>query len=201
MGTLSCLLPSSSHLFHIRHLQAPRRRRRRACKCRQCSPGLAQCDDHRAARWYATEVASLVVVPDVHYRSPRREESPGLAVAFKCLQYFPRTPNATAYGLFNGAPPASCACIRHSPSLSDYLGIILDLAMLRNCINVFTSSRPNTTAIWLLNGTPLDTRTCTCCLNSTPDVLKYSASTPLALPMHSKCINVPSSLLNATTPG
>ena len=160
MGALSCLLPSSSHshLPRVCH-------RHTALDTDADADELASAVNALPGSHNATTTGQPNGTPlKWHHLSSFLTFTTGLvvvkkAVACKCRQYLPRTPNATAYGLFNGAPPASCACIRHSPVLSDYLGIILDLAMLRKCINVSTSGGPNTTAIGLLNGTPLAART------------------------------------------
>ncbi|KAI5825933.1 hypothetical protein K523DRAFT_355597 [Schizophyllum commune Tattone D] len=122
MGTLSCLLPSSApfHLPHIRHRQA-----------------ALDTDADADADELASAVNALPGSPTATTTGrPNGLVVVKKAVACKCPQYLPRTPNATAYGLFN-----------------DYLGIILDLTKLRKCINVLTPSGPNTTAIGFLNDT------------------------------------------------
>ncbi|KAL1756681.1 hypothetical protein FB107DRAFT_273682 [Schizophyllum commune] len=120
MDTLSCLLPSSSH-FHLPQV----RHRHTALDTNANADALA----------LASAIDALPGSPNATITGqPNGLVVVKKAVACKCRQYLPRTPNATAYGLFN-----------------DYLGIILDLAMLRKCINVSTSGGPNTTAIGLLN--------------------------------------------------
>ena len=189
MGTLSPTLiiplppaPGPPPTHRPRH----QRQRRRACtgKCHRCSPGLAQCYDHRAAQWYATQVASLVVVPDVHYRSRRREESSGLQVpaispedaqchCIRALQW-------CATRVLRMYSPLTCIVRlpRHHPRPRD-------ASQVHQCLYVGRAQ---------YHGDRAPQWYATCCAYD-------SASTSLALTMRSKCINVLTSWPNATGKG